>query len=425
MGGMVTMLVAMILAEVASMIPDEGGTYNLMRHMYGEFWAYLYGWACFAVINCAGTAGIAFIFSEYLNHFITLPSFDAQTERSFSIAIPMIGEVFPLEHFGVKLCTVAIITMLSVVSYRSTKAGGNLQMISTAAKLLAIAILSIGILFSGNGDAGHFLQTSETIRPMGFALVLAMAAAINGALQAFDGATNLLNMTGEIRDPARNIPRSLFWGIWICIGVYLIVNAGMIYALDIDTMAGSTLVASNAAQHSFGALGESLVIALICLSVFGTTNANIMSPPRLTFSMARHHHFLASAGRIHPRFGTPGNAILFHLVFMILLVFSGSFYMLTDMYIFIVWFFNLFLIGGLFILRKKMPEAKRPYKVWGYPWMPLTVLICNTIFLGLIVYGDWESYMEGKTAVVNSLAGMVLTALGIPLYFYLKWRKRS
>jgi APA family basic amino acid/polyamine antiporter len=162
---------------------------------------------------------------------------------------------------------------------------------------------------------------------------------------------------------------------------------------------------------------------LICISVFGTSNANVLSPPRLTFAMGQHGHFLRAAGRIHPRFHTPGNAILIHLVVMILLVFTGSFYMLADMYIFIVWFFNLFLIAGLFLLRRKMPDAHRPYRVWGYPWMPILIFVGNSIYLGLILYGDAKAFMDGKLAVMNSLAGLALTAIGIPLYFIFKKQK--
>jgi len=422
-GGLVTLLFTMSMAEVAAMLPEEGGSYSFMRHMYGDFMAYLYGWACFAVINCAGTAGIAFIFSEYLSSLVPLPSFSPEVERSFSIPLPVIGRLYPLEQIGVKLCTVLLLTGLSIVNYRSTLAGGRLQVVSTFAKVLAIALLTLGIFFSGKGDHSHFYTSSAGIQPTGWALVLAMAAAINGSLQSYDGTSALLNITGEIRDPARNIPRSLIWGLWICIAIYLLVNAGMLYAMGVDEMAGSHLVASDAATHAFGPLGVSLVALLISLSVFGTTNVNVLSPPRLTFAMGRNGHFFRAAGRIHPRFGTPGTAILIHLAMMILMVFTGSFFMLTDMYIFIVWFFNLFLLAGLFILRKKMPDRERPYRAWGYPWIPMLILAGNLVYLVLIVYGDVKDYREGRTPLMNSLAGLAITAMGIPFYFFLG-RKR-
>jgi basic amino acid/polyamine antiporter, APA family len=140
--------------------------------------------------------------------------------------------------------------------------------------------------------------------------------------------------------------------------------------------------------------------------------------------MARDGYFLRSAGNLHPRFKTPGNALLLHLVFMVLFVLTGSFYMLVDMYIFIVWIFNLFFIAGLFILRKRMPDANRPYKVWFYPWLPLLVFIGNALFLALVVVKDISNYRDGKAAVMNSVAALVLTAMGIPIYYFFRWRNR-
>jgi APA family basic amino acid/polyamine antiporter len=107
---------------------------------------------------------------------------------------------------------------------------------------------------------------------------------------------------------------------------------------------------------------------------------------------------------------------------MIPLIMTGSFYMLTDMYIFILWFFNLFFIAGIFILRKRMPVAERPYKVWGYPWMPVLVFAGNSIFLLLVVYKDVKAYLEGKSILMNSVAAIIMTAAGIPLYYFFKWR---
>lgn len=422
LGGVVTLLVTMILAELAALLPEEGGTYTMMRHMYGDFWAYIYGWACFVVINCAGTAGIAFIFSEYLTAFIALPRLDPAAERAFSIHIPLLGTVFPLENLGVKTATVIILMILSWVNYRSTKAGGMLQVVSTVGKVLAIALLTIGLLFSGQGNWSHFAEGSASIRPEGVALWLAMAAAINGCFQAYDGTSVLLNITGEIKDPQKTLPRVLIGGIALCIFIYLLVNAGLIYMLETEQMAGSSLVAADAATKAFGPAGSLMVSALICLSVFGTTNANVMTPPRLTFSMARNRHMFPFAGKVHPRFNTPGNAILLHLVLMILLVFSGSFYMLTDMYIFIVWLFNLFFIGGLFVLRRKMPDAHRPYRVWGYPWMPALMFVGNLVYLSLLVYGDADAYLRGETEVIHSFTGLAITATGIPLYFFFRRR---
>jgi APA family basic amino acid/polyamine antiporter len=423
--GLFTMLSVMVLAEVAAMIPETGGPYAFMRHMYGNFWSYLYGWAAFAVINCAGGAGIAFITSQYLEYFFTLPRFSPEIEQSVVLHIPLVGDLLPLQNFGVKSLTIFLLCLLTFISYRSTKTSGLLMSVFAAAKVAAIILLVGGLFISGKGSFSNFIQSSEIINPAGFALVTALVAASNGALQAFDGSSNMLYLTGEIKDPGRNIPRSLFIGLSACIVIYLLINAAMIYVLPVDKMADSSLVASDAATIAFGIIGGGLIAFLISLSVLGTTASNVFTPPRMTFAMAKDRHFFQVAGRIHPKFHTPGNALVVHLGVMILMVLSGSFFILADMYIFITWTFNLMLMIGLFILRKKMPDKERPYRVWGYPWVPIIVILFNAFYLIITLIDDIQNYIEGKTRLMNSVFGLVITAAGIPLYYYFRWKYKK
>ena len=423
--GLFTMLTAMVLAEIAAMLPETGGTYAFMRHMYGEFWSYLYGWAAFAVVNCAGSAGIAFITSQYIEYFFKLPKFSPAVEQSIIFHIPLVGDIFPLQDFGVKTLTIIILCIFTFISYRSTKTSGLLMNIFSAAKVAAIVLLVGGLFVSGKGSFSNFLQSSEIIKPAGFALVTAFVAACNGALQAFDGCNNMLYVTGEIKDPGRNIPRSLFIGVSTCIVIYLIINAAMIYVLPVDKMAGSSLVASDAATIAFGVIGGGLIAFLISFSVLGTTASNVFTSPRMTFAMAQDGQFFRMAGKVHPKFRTPGNALLVRLGLMIVMVISGSFYILADMYIFIVWTFNIMLMTGIFILRKKMPDKERPYRVWGYPWVPLLVILFNAFYLIITLVDDIQNYIEGKTRLMNSVFGIVVTAAGIPLYYYFRWRYKN
>lgn len=423
--GLFTMLTVMVLAEIAAMLPETGGTYAFMRHMYGDFWSYLYGWAAFAVVNCAGSAGIAFITSQYLEYFFKLPKFSPAVEQSIIFHIPLVGDVFPLHDFGVKILTIIILCIFTFISYRSTKTSGLLMNIFSAAKVAAIVLLVGGLFVSGKGSFSNFIQSSEMIKPAGFALVTAFVAACNGALQAFDGCNNMLYITGEIKDPGRNIPRSLFLGLSTCIVIYLIINAAMIYVLPVDKMADSSLVASDAATIAFGVIGGGLIAFLISFSVMGTTASNVFTAPRMTFAMARDRQFFRMAAKVHPKFNTPGNALMVHLGLMTLMVLSGSFFILADMYIFIVWVFNLMLMTGIFILRKKMPDKKRPYRVWGYPWVPLLVIIFNAFYLIITLVDDIQNYIEGKTRLMNSVFGIVVVAAGIPLYYYFHWRYKN
>ena len=424
-GGIVTLFAAMVSAEIGSMFPQTGGQYVFMRNMYGKFWSYLFGWANFSVINTAGTAGIAFIFAQYLEYFFTLPHFSKAIEQSWAWHLPFVGDIFPLQDFGVKIITIILLALLTLMSYLSTRVGSLFQLFFTVIKLVTIILLAGGLIFSGKGSMTHFSEHSSRIMPVGFAFVAAMMAAINGALLSYDGWANMLTVSGEIKNPGKNIPRSLFMGVGICMLIYLAISASMIYILPVDKMATSELVASDAAKAAFGSIGGGIIALLICISIIGTTNANVLTPPRMTFAMSQEGNFFAFTGRIHPKHNTPGNALLLHFVIMALMVFSGSFYILTDMYIFIAWLFNLMLIAGIFILRKKMPDTERPFKMKGYPWIPGILLLFNAFYLVMTLYNDISSYLLGKTKIMNSVFGIALVCAGIPFYFYFHWRYKQ
>lgn len=418
--GIITLLSAMSTAEIGAMMPETGGQYVYMKKIYGDFWGYLFGWANFAVINTAGTAAVTFIIGQYFEYFVKLPRFSEAVEQSVVVHLPMMGDIFPLQNFGVKVFTIIVLAVLSLVGYYSTKTGGTLQRWLTYAKIVAIIFLVFGLLFSGKGNLQNFITEDNGIKPVGFALVAAMVAACNGALQAFDGYAIMLTIGGEIKNPGKNIPRSLIMGIIVCMIVYLLITAAMMYVLPIGVMAKSTLVASDATELVFGTVGGGLIAGLICLNVLGTSNGNVFTAPRMTFAMAEQKRFFGWTGTINKKFQTPGNAFVLHFAWMFVLVLSGSFSILADITIFIVWLFNLMLVAGVIILRKRMPDAERPYKVWGYPYVPIVVIIFNSFYLVMTLYNDINNYNSGKSATINSVIGLVLTAIGIPLYFYFR-----
>jgi len=419
--GLLNLFSAMITAEIGAMFPETGGQYVFIKKIYGDFWSFIYGWAAFSVVNTAGTAAIAFICAGYIEYFIALPHFPKDVEQNIMLHVPMIGDIYPLRDIGIKILTIIILALLTLINYLSTRLGGAFQLISTITKVAAIILLVGGLFFSGQGSFLNFSTTGSS-SPVGFALVAAMVAACTGAFQAYDGWGVMVNVAGEIKDPQKNIPRGLIFGLFVCMVVYMLVTAAMIYVLPVDRMAQSTLVASDAAKQAFGFIGGALIASLIVLSVVGTTNANVMAPPRMTFAMAHEHHFFKWAGKVHPKFKTPANALLIHFFLMVVFVFSGSFFILADMSVFIVWVINLMVILGIFILRRRMPDAQRPYRIWAYPVMPIVVLLFNLFYLGMTLHNDINNYISGKTTVMNSVFGLVITATGIPFYFFFRWR---
>jgi len=417
--GIITLFGALSNAEVAAMFPETGGQYVFFKKMYGDAFAFLYGWASFAVFNTAGNASIAYVFSQYTNYFVELPHFSTTIEKNIFFHIPFVGNIYPLENFGVKILTVLLILLLTAVNYLSVAYSGALQRVLTSLKAIAIVLLIGGILFSGKGSI-HNIVTSLPNMSHGFALVSAYMAAIAGAFWAYDGWNNITFVAGEIKDPQKNIPKSLFIGLSFCIVIYVLVNLAYIYVLPIDKMASSPFVASDSATITWGLIGGGIIAAMVILSTLGTTNSNVLATARVTYAMSEENRWFAWAGRPQKKYHTPGNALILNAIWTCVLIFSGSFDMLTDMLIFVSWFFYGMSTLGVFLLRKKMQDTPRFYKVWGYPIVPLLFVVFVAFFLCSTLYTDINNYKNGTTPIINSLLGTMITCVGIPIYYFSK-----
>jgi basic amino acid/polyamine antiporter, APA family len=420
--GLFSLTGALIYAEVGAMLPETGGQYVYFKYMYGKFVAFLYGWAAFSAINTAAVAAISFVCAQYADYFLHLPRLDAVAEHSMALHMPFLGNLYPLENLGVKLLAVALVIGLTLLNYISVRAGSALQVFSTLIKVLVIGALVFGIFFSGKGSAGNFINA---IHPKeGIGLLSGIVGALTGAFMAYDGWINITFVGGEISNPQKTIPRSLFIGVFACIVVYVLVNQAYLYVLPVEKVAASSLVASDAISVAFGTTGAAIVAAMVVICTFGAINGNIMSVARVTYAMSIDKLFFNWTGKEHPRFKTPGNALLVHGVWSCILVISGSFDMLADMYTFISWIAYLMGAIGIFILRKKMPGASRPYKAWGYPLLSALFIAFASFYVVSTIWNDINNYNTGKTPVINSLLGLAITALGIPLYWYFN-RKRA
>jgi len=423
--GLISIFGAMAFAELGTMFPETGGQYVYLQKTYGEFIAYLYGWGSIAVINTAAIAAIAFVCAEYAGDFIPLPHFAPAVEHSIIFHVPMIGDILPLQNFGVKMLAIAIIMTLTIANYLSVRSGNAIQFISTLLKALALIILVFGILFSGKGSTENFIKNSASFNFNAWKIFVAFMAATTGAFAAYDGWNNLNMVAGEIKDPSKNITKSLLIGLFACIVIYVVVTLAYMYVLPIDAMAASPLVASDATAKVFGSAGGTMIAVLIVVSTFGATSVNLLANARVVFAMAESKSFFSWAGKIHPRFRTPGNSVLVLGIWSSLFVISGSFDILADMFIFMSWVFYGLVVLAVFILRKKMPSAARPYKVTGYPLVPLIFILFTSFYLVTTVYNDINNYASGKAPFINSVFGMLLTASGIPLFFYFRARSKN
>ncbi len=418
--GLISLFGGMINAEIGCLLPETGGQYVYFRHMYGDFFAYLYGWASFIVINSAAIAGIAFVFAGYTEYFFHLPRFPPDIERAIPFVIPGIGKFYLLEHIGVKGLAIGLIIAFSWLNARSVKSSAFVQVFLSVLKVAALIILVAAIFFSGKGQWSNLKTVSVGFDPSFWPVFTSFIAATTGALAAYDGWNNLGFVAGEIKDPQKNIPRGLIIGIGLCIILYVLTTEAFLYMLPVDTMKNSALVASDALYMVLGVAGGGFAALLVIVATAGSTNANIMPCARIIFAMGEERNFFAFTGKVNEKRHTPANALLVQGVWSSLLVLLGSFDMLMDMFVFITWIFYGFAAYGIFILRKRMPHAHRPYRMKGYPFLPVIFILFSVLYVVITVYNDTSSFLSGKSTIINSVFGLFLTAIGIPLYWYFK-----
>lgn len=427
LAGVITLFGALTNAEIASLIPETGGQYIYFERMYGPFFAFIYGWAVFAVIQTGSIAAVAYVFAEYATQFVHLPEFSASV-AAWHFHLPFIGDVTPLKEFGTKCLAALVIILLTAVNYVGVKFGGIVQNIFTIAKLTAMFGLMLGaFLLPTGGSVSHFTTPSATVHLSGLALIAGIAAALQGAFWAYDGWVKVSYIAGEVKEPQRIIPFGLLWGMLAVTVIYILMNLAYAYVLPIDEMAKSKLVAADVAERIVPG-GRRWIAAAVMISTFGTTSAIILATARVYFSMARMNVFPRFLGNVHPRFHTPAASLVVQGIWSVVLIFSGTFDMLTDTLIFVSWIFYAVGAYGVFVLRRKLPDAPRPYKVPGYPFVPWAFIVFSVIYLGFTVYNDVIAYRTataaGQPALLNTAFGTVLVLVGTPIYFFYqrKWK---
>jgi APA family basic amino acid/polyamine antiporter len=290
-----------------------------------------------------------------------------------------------------------------------------------------LGLVVLVILTPGVGQASNLVVDSKVIQPTGLAWWMAIAAALQGAFWAYDGWQKITYIGGELKSPQRDLPRSLVLGIFVVAGLYLLLSAIYSYVLPIDEMAKSKLVAADVAERCFAGGGKWIALAVM-LSTFGAANAVILTSARVYFSMGEKGMFPALFGHAHPRFHTPSASLVAQAVWSILLLFSGTFDTLTDTLIFVAWFFYAANASAVLILRKREPNAPRPFKVPGYPFVPLAFIAFGIIYLTLTLWNDISAYRKaieaGQPALMNCALGAALVFAGTPIYLHYR-RKKS
>jgi len=408
-GGIITLFGALSNAEVAGLLADTGGDFVYFKKIYNRFFAFLYGWSLFTVIQTATIASLAYVFTQSLNSILPIPEV-LPSLRGFTI-----GGVFaPFQDFGIKLTAIFLILLLT---------GLNISGLRNGAKTSKIILI---LVFAGLFTIIVFGLTSHVERPVaatvagsltsGTVTVSAFFAAMLAAFWAYQGWASVGFIGGEIKDPTRSIPRGIVIGVFAVIAVYLLVNFTYLRLLSIPQLeqvhaAGNQVAAIEAVRAFWGKAGVMFISVLILITTLGCTNASILTGARPTYAMAREGLFFKGIAKLN-KANVPSNSLLLQGIWSSVLVLSGSFDQLTDMLIFAVFIFYGATALGVIILRRRMPDAPRPYKVWGYPVVPVFyILFCIGLFINTIVSKPREAAI-----------GLILIAAGIPVYWILQKR---
>jgi len=392
---------ALTYAELAAAMPEAGGEYVYLREAYGRFWAFIYGWTMMWVAKSGSIATLATAFFYYLANFY--PQLEPDW---FHIPVPLGPGGGSLPVSKGQILAMAVIFLLAGVNYFGVRFGGGVQVVVTIIKVVLIgAVVVLGL----GAPAGTTANYSTTVPAAGG--VAGFFAALFAALSAYDGWNNVTMVSGEIRQPDKNLPRALILGTMSVIAVYLLANAAYFYVLSAAQVGATDRVAAEMMRAVMGGQGAAAVSIAAMISIFAALNGSILTGARVPYAMARDGLFFRSIGTVHPRWFTPANSILALSGWAALLVLSGRYEQLFTYVIFSSWILYGMATASVIVLRRKRPDMVRPYRTLGYPVVPvLFVLVAAALLLSTL-----------RTSPRESLMGLAIIAAGVP--FYLRWRR--
>ena len=408
-GGLLSFFGALTYAELGAMKPQAGGEYVYVRDAYGPLGGFLYGWTWFVIAKPASVATIATGLVRILG---TFPVFSFFSENIVSANI--LSHPFAITCGQLVAITAAI--LISVLNYLGVKKAGEFQLVFTVLKV-AIILGIVVVCFSGAGNAtgrgwSNFASTFTGAKGG----IAGFMAALVAALWAYDGWNDLNMVAGEVKRPERNIPIALIAGVATVGVLYVLVNAGVQYVLPANVIAASQRPASDAVALVVGRFGASVVSAGMAVSMLVTLNGTIMSGARVPFAMARDGYFFRALAEVHPRFHTPSAAIVVQAVLsIILLLLGGNFRQFFSLAIFAEWLFYMIAGSTVFVFRWRDPQAARPYRVFGYPFVPAAFIAVAAVLLYYTFRENWP----------YSMYGLLVILAGVPVFAWFRRRRQA
>ena len=399
-GGLLSFFGALTYAELGAMKPQAGGEYVYVRDAYGPLAGFLYAWTWFLI---AKPASIATVTTGLVRILETFPVFSFFSQACFS---------YPFTVSYGQLVAIGATLLISWLNYIGVRRAGEFQFLFTLLKVaILLGVAAVGFSYSG-GTWANF-ATEFTGAKGG---VAGFFAALVAALWAYDGWNDLNMVAGEIRNPQRNIPLSLIWGVATVGALYIFVNAAVQYVLQAAAIAGSKSPASDAVALVLGHAGASLVSAGMAISMLVTLNGIIMSGARVPFAMARDGYFFKALAEVHPRFHTPSMAIVIQCgLAILLLLLGGSFRQFFSLAIFAEWMFYMIAGSTLFVFRRREPNAERPYRVWGFPVVPALFVLASAALL----------YYTFTDNLKSSAGGCLAILAGVPVFYFFARRRAA
>jgi APA family basic amino acid/polyamine antiporter len=401
-----TIIAALSYGELAAAMPQAGGQYVYLRESFGPLSGFLYGWTLFLVIQTGTIAAVAVAFAKFTGIFV--PWVSAKNYLAGSGRLGVTTQ---------QLLAIAVLVLLSAVNVRGIRTGAIVQNIFTFAKTAAlVGLVVFGFALGRNPEAvasnfTDFWRNSDSL----LHVVRLLGVALVGALFSSDAWNNVTFTAGEVRNPHRNLPLSLALGVGIVSALYIACNFVYLNVLPLDAIqhAPEDRVATAAAARILGPGAVQVMAAAIMVSTFGCANGLILAGARVYYAMALDGLFFHRAGTLHPRFHSPVFALGIQCIWASLLTLSGSYNELLDYVIFAVLLFYILTIAGVFVLRRTRPDMERPYRAFGYPFLPaLYIVAAATIEVLLLVYKPNYTF-----------PGLVIVLLGLPVYFL--WRRKA
>jgi basic amino acid/polyamine antiporter, APA family len=387
LGGFITLTGALTFAELGGMYPRAGGIYVYLKAAYGDVVAFLYGWVTLLVVNTGSLAYLALAFAKYFNF------------------------IFPTSYEGIQLVAIAVIVAVTVINLFANKVGELFTNIFTGLKIVGLLLLILtGLYYAFQ----HQVPLIREVYHQPEDLNSHFALALIGVLFSYGGWQHATYLAGEARNGQHTIPRAICIAAVAITVIYLLTNLAYLYLVPFDQLTHSTTLAADAMKTVFPNGGGTFIAWVIMISALGTATIYTFGVPRIYFAMARDGVFFKFLAQLHPTFQTPFNAVLLQSVWaIVLIVFWGQLEKIINYVVFIDWIFFLLAALSVIILRYKKQGKERPYRVWGYPFVPV-------FFIATVAWFIFNILFSNDDAQDQAFAGLTVLTIGIPFYLYFK-----